>query len=142
MRVTLDRTDGAFHFVGRNQEGLETHFDTSIEEGGTGSAPGPMQTVAMALGACSGIDIVSILNKARQEIESFGMEIDYERATDEVPRVFTKMHVHYSLTGDLDVEKVRRAVELSLRKYCSVAGMLEKTATISHSFSVNGETYD
>lgn len=142
MRVTLDRIDSNFLFRGRNQEGIETLFDTSPKEGGTGTAPGPMQTVAMALGACSGIDVVSILRKARQEIDSFHVDIDYERAEDSTPAVFTSFHVHYALDGDLDPDRVRRAVELSIEKYCSVSEMLRKTATIAYSFSVNGTRYE
>lgn len=142
MRVTLDRIDSNFHFRGRNEDGVETFFDTSPEEGGSGKAPGPMQTVAMALGACSGIDVVSILRKGRQEIESFRVDIDYERARDRTPAVFTSFHLHYALDGDLDPDKVRRAVELSINKYCSVTEMLRKTATIEYSFSVNGRRYD
>lgn len=101
-----------------------------------------MQTVAMALGACSGIDVVSILRKGRQELVDFHIDIDYERATDKTPAVFTEIHIQYALTGELDPEKVRRAVDLSVRKYCSITKMLEKTASISYSFSVNGTTYD
>jgi len=141
MRVTLDRIDGNFLFRGRNEHGAEALFDTTPEEGGTGSAPGPMQTVAMALGACSGIDVVSILRKGRQELVDFHIDVDYERATDLTPAVFTKIHIKYALTGDLDLEKVRRAVDLSVRRYCSVTRMLEKTASIETSFSVNGTTY-
>lgn len=142
MRVTLDRIDSNYLFRGRNEDGVETHFDTSPDEGGSGKAPGPMQTVAMALGACSGIDVVSILRKGRQEIEAFHVDIDYERARDQTPAVFTSFHVHYSLDGELDPDKVRRAVELSIEKYCSVTEMLRSTATIEYSFSVNGTRYD
>lgn len=142
MRVTLDRIDHAFHFIGRNEDGAETHFDTPPNEGGTGAAPGPMETVAMALGACSGVDVVSILRRGRQEVDTFHVDIDYERATDQTPAVFTSFHIHYALTGDLDPEKVRRAIDLSVGKYCSITKMLEKTASIDYSFSVNGTTHE
>jgi putative redox protein len=140
MKVYLKHLDTR-HFVGRNEAGLETHFDTPPEEGGSGSAPGPMQTVAMALGACSGIDVVSILKKSRQSINSFDIEVEYERA-DRTPAVFTTMHLHYILNGDLDPRIVSRAVALSVGKYCSVTRMLEKTATITYSYSVNGTRYE
>lgn len=140
--VTLTRTDDAYHFIGRNAAGNETHFDTGPAEGGSGAAAGPMQTVAMALGACSAIDVVSILKKGRQQITSFNIAVEYDRAKNETPAVFTKMHVHYQLEGELEPEKVRRAVELSVEKYCSVSKMLARTATITHSFSVNGTRYE
>ena len=142
MKVTLERLDDAFHFVGRNEDGIETHFDVTEAEGGANRAPGPMQTVAMAAGACSGIDVILILQKQRQDIETFGVEIDYERATDQVPAVFTEIHIHFRLTGDLDPQKVQRAIDLSIGKYCSVSRMLEKTATITWSYAVNGTRYD
>lgn len=142
MRVTLRRLDEAFHFVGRNEDGLETHFDITEEEGGHNHAPGPMQTVAMAVGACASIDVVMILQKQRQEIETYDVEIDYERAQDQVPSVFTKIHVHFLLTGALDPHKVRRAVALSVGKYCSVSKMIEKTATITAAATVNGERFE
>lgn len=142
MNVHLTRTDDAHHFVGRNAAGNETHFDTGPDEGGSGQAAGPMQTVAMALGACSAIDVVNILQKARQDITSFEIDVEYERATDEIPAVFTDMHVHYTLGGNIDPEKARRAVELSVTKYCSVSKMLSKSVAISHSFSVNGDRYE
>ena len=84
MKVTLTRLDDAFHFAGRNEDGVETHFDLTEAEGGTNQAPGPMQTVAMALGSCASIDVVLILNKQRQTIDSFDIEIDYERGVPPV----------------------------------------------------------
>ncbi len=142
MRITLHRLDDAFHFLANNEAGNTVHFDISEEEGGTDQGVGPMQSVMMALGGCSSIDIISILKKGRQDVQDFDIEIDYERAERQVPSLFTTIHVHYLLTGNLEVEKVRRAVDLSIVKYCSVAKILEKTATITTSFSVNGTRYD
>ena len=142
MKIHLHRLDNAFHFLATNEAGNEIHLDTSPDEGGSGQGAGPMQTVIMALGGCSGIDIVSILQKGRQPIEGFDIDITYERARDQVPALFTTIHVHYLLSGDLDVEKVRRAVDLSLNKYCSVARILQATASITASFSVNGTRYE
>lgn len=142
MRVTLDRIDSNFLFRGRNAAGAETLFDLPPQEGGTGKAPGPMQTVAMALAACSSVDVVNILRKGRQEIEEYHVDVDYERARNETPAVFTSFHLHYLLNGHLDPDKVRRAIDLSITKYCSVSRMLEKSASIEYSFSVNGTRYE
>ncbi|WP_108652889.1 OsmC family protein [Dongshaea marina] len=105
-----------------------------------GSNPGngasPMEMVLMAAGGCSTIDVVSILQKARQEISDCQVEIDSERA-DSTPRVFTKIHLHFIVTGNkLSEKQVARAVELSMEKYCSVSLMLEKALTISHSYVI------
>ncbi|MFQ5571466.1 MAG: OsmC family protein [Rhodothermales bacterium] len=142
MKVHLHRLDDAFRFQATNETGNELHFDITEEEGGTGLGVGPMQSVVMALGGCSSIDIISILKKGRQDLRNFDVVIDYERAEGEVPSLFTTIHVHYALTGDLDVAKVRRAVDLSMNKYCSVAKILEETATITSSFSINGIRYE
>ena len=134
MRINVRRADAPYHFVATNAAGIEVHMDSGPEPKGAG----PVQMLVMALAGCSGIDIVDILEKGRQQLDTFDVELDYERATGQVPALITKIHVHFVLTGTLDVDKVRRAVELSLDKYCTVSRMLEKTATITYSFSVNG----
>lgn len=142
MTIRLHRLDDAFHFVASNDAGNEVHLDVTEEEGGAGQGAGPMQTVIMAFGGCSSIDVISILKKQRQDLKDFDVDITYERAEDQVPSLFTRIHVHYRLTGDLDPAKVRRAIDLSLNTYCSVSKILEKTATITASFSINGTRYD
>jgi len=142
MNIHLHRLDDAFHLLATNEAGNEVHLDITEEEGGTGQGTGPMQSVIMALGGCSSIDIISILKKQRQDLRDFDVDITYERAKDQVPALFTRIHAHYVLTGDLDPAKVRRAIDLSLNKYCSVAKILEKTVPITASFSINGTRYE
>ena len=141
MKVTLQRLDDKFHFLGTNSAGNTLHLDTGPEEGGSGQGVGPMQAVVMALGGCSGIDIVSILKKQREELVGFDTTITYERAEDETPALFTAIHVHYELTGPMNADKVRRAIDLSVNKYCSVAKILEKTVPITVSWTLNGDHY-
>lgn len=90
----------------------------------------PMQGLIMALGTCSGIDIVAILEKQRQAFESFEMKIDAEREQDKVPALWTKAHVQFILTGALDRDKVNRAAALSIDKYCSVAETLRRAGCL------------
>lgn len=142
MKVTLQRIGEPFHFEARNEAGNVVHMDTTAEHGGTGQGAGPMQLVAMALAGCSSIDVISILNKSKQRVDGFNVEVDARRAKDQVPAVFTDMHLHFNVEGEVEPEKVKRAIELSIEKYCSVSKMLEKTAGITHSFSVNGERYE
>ena len=141
MQVKLKRVDDKVHFVGTNAAGNSLHLDTGPEEGGNGQGVGPMQAVVMALGGCSGIDIVLILKKQREFPDSFDTTITYERDENSTPSLFTHLHVHYEFTGQLNPSKVRRAVDLSINKYCSVARILEKTAPISVSWSINGQEY-
>ena len=102
----------------------------------------PMEVVLMGMGGCSSIDVVSILRKQRQEARSFEVRLEAERARHVHPAVFTDIHIHFLLEGDLEADRVRRAIELSLGKYCSVSKMLEKTARIVYSLTINGELLD
>lgn len=142
MKVKLKRVGEPYHFEARNETGNVVQVDSKSEVGGTPKGTGPMQLVAIGLAGCSGIDVIDILDKSRQRVDDVEIEVDAQRATEQVPAVFTDLHVHYALTGDIDPTKARRACELSLGKYCSVARMLEKTATITFSFSINGERYE
>lgn len=92
-------------------------------------APGPMELVLMALGACTATDVVSILKKKRQRLESLEVICSGERAA-EPPTVWVKLEILYRLRGALDEAAVKRAIELSEQKYCSVSAMLQKTATL------------
>jgi putative redox protein len=93
-------------------------------------APGPMELLLMALGACTATDVVSILKKKRQKLQSLEVICSGERAA-EPPSVWVKLEVLYRLRGQLDEAAVRRAIELSEQKYCSVSAMLQKTATLT-----------
>jgi putative redox protein len=136
MRVELQRVNDAFHFEAVGSAGVKVHLDSSPDSGGQNLGARPMEMVLMGLGGCSAIDIILILEKQRQEVKDFRITIDGERAKDVIPAVFTTIHVHYTLTGHLNENKVKRAVDLSMEKYCSVSAMLNKTATITYSFSI------
>ncbi len=99
------------------------------------SAPGPMEMLLGALGACTAVDVVIILGKKRQELESLEVFVSGERAA-EPPSVWTKLDILYRLRGALDEKAVRDAIELSETKYCSVAATLRKTAPISFRYEI------
>lgn len=86
----------------------------------------PMQALLMALGTCSGIDIVAILEKQRQVFDRFSLKVSGEREQDKVPALWVKTHVDFYLGGALDPDKVQRAAALSIDKYCSVAETLRR----------------
>ena len=95
-----------------------------------------MELVLIGTGGCSAYDVVSILEKGRQNIDDVVVELTSERAQSD-PKVFTKMNLHFVVEGrDLDPKKVERAIELSVDKYCSASAMMAKTATVTHSFEV------
>ena len=118
---------GEEKFVATSPSG---HAITIDSDRTSNKAPGPMELVLMALGACTGTDVVSILKKKRQKLESLEVICSGERAS-EPPTVWTKLEVLYRLRGVLDEAAVKRAIELSEQKYCSVSDMLQKTATLT-----------
>lgn len=101
----------------------------------TNAALGPMEMLLVALGACTATDVVVILAKKRQKLESLEVEVSGERAA-EPPRVWTKLEIVYKLRGQLEEKAVRDAIELSENKYCSVAAMLRKTAPITFRYEI------
>jgi putative redox protein len=142
MRINIKRHTAPYHFVATSTRGREVHMDEPPESGGTDQGVSPMQMLIMSMGGCSGIDIAMILEKSRQTVETFDMELDAERPPDTVGQPYHKIHAHYILTGDIDPEKAKRAVKLSINKYCGASKTLEATADISSSVSVNGERFE
>lgn len=140
MQVQLRHTDGAFGFEATNSRSNTVAIDTSAEQGGRGAGMSPMELLATAVGACSGMDVADILRKARQRVDSFEMDVDGTRPTDRTPKPFTHLHVTYRFTGEVAPQHARRAVDLGLRKYCSVAESLDKNIRLTATIVVNGET--
>lgn len=139
MKITLSRQNDAVHFIAKNEQDTVMHIDGSPEIGGENKGFRPMQMLLAALGGCSSIDVVSILKKQRQVLEAFDIEIDGEREAGKEPSLFQDILVTFKLTGaSLDPDKVKKAVALSMDKYCSVAKTLEKTATIKYLMVLNG----
>ncbi|MDA8353938.1 MAG: OsmC family protein [Firmicutes bacterium] len=130
---------GNMQFDARTPSGHGITIDAAPEVGGENQGPRPMELLLSAAGACSGIDIINILNKMRLQVDAFDMDLSGERAEDH-PRRYTHIHIHYRLEGDLPEEKVRRAVDLSRDKYCSVSQSLN--AEVTTSFEINGKKYD
>jgi putative redox protein len=119
-------------YIGRSNSNHNVVFDA----GSDGAAPSPMEMVLMSVGGCSSVDVVSILKKTKQEFSSVDVQLTAERA-ETAPRVFTKINLHFVVTGNNVSEKhLERAVSLSAEKYCSVALMLDKTVEITHSHEV------
>jgi putative redox protein len=127
MQTATVQWIGDEKFVATSPSG---HAITIDSDRASNKAPGPMELVLMALGACTATDVVSILKKKRQKLESLEVICSGERAT-EPPTVWIKLEILYRLRGVLDEAAVKRAIELSEQKYCSVSAMLQKTAKLS-----------
>ena len=123
-------------FVIKTGSGHAINVDTSPELGGDNLGARPMELMLAGAGGCTAIDVVMILKKGRQAITGCELSLQAERA-DSDPKVFTKIHFHYRLTGSkLNAGVVERAIALSKEKYCSASIMLGKTAAITHDFEI------
>ncbi len=124
MKVQLKRVNGAVHFEGSGASSdVKVHIDGPADIGGQGLGARPMELVLMALASCSSLDLVSILQKQRQEITDFSVDVEGTRR-EEIPQFFTKIHMIFRLQGTIDRAKAERAAELAVKKYCSVHDML------------------
>ena len=120
-------------FMGTSESGHTIVLDAN----GGAVAPSPLENVLISLGACSSVDVVSILEKARQKISGCKVEIEAKRV-DSVPKLFSDIHLHFVVEGqDVSAKHVERAVSLSADKYCSVALMLNANVNITHDFEIN-----
>lgn len=135
MQVTIKWIDGV-SFVGESETGHAVVLDGAPENGGRNIGMRPMEMLLIGMGACTAFDVVTILKKARQPILDCVAEINAARA-DEIPKVFTTIHVHFIITGNnLNQTQVERAVKLSAEKYCSASIMLSKSVVITHDFEI------
>lgn len=125
-------------FAARSESNHWMMMDSTFN-GGDGAAPSPIEYVLMGLGGCTGIDLVSILQKMRQDVSGIQIEISGERAPEH-PRIYVKVHVKYRIKGhNLNEERVRAAVELSDEEYCSIGAMLKKGAEYTYEVVVENE---
>lgn len=128
--------DGEMRFIAENETAASLTMDTGQAYGGSGKYPTPMNLLIMALGGCSGMDIVSILEKMRVDIKRFEMDIETKRRA-EAPEYFEEIHMVFTISGDgLTEDKARRAAKLSTEKYCSVGVMLREKAKITYDVRV------
>lgn len=125
IHIDVELVHGEYGFEATDSNGHKVRMDSSPETGGENFGIRPMQMLIMGLGGCSGIDIISILKKQRQTVDKFQIHIDGEREAGKEPSLWKKAQIVFELKGEIDAEKARRACELSMEKYCSVAAILK-----------------
>ena len=136
MDCSVKWIDGGMSFVAETGSGHAFVMYGAPEAGGRNLGPRPMETVLAGTGGCAAFDVVLILKRGRHKITGCEVKLTAERA-DADPKVFTKIHMHFIVTGrELKPAVVERAVALSHDKYCSASAMLSKTATITHDFEI------
>tara|TARA_R100001143_G_C3361295_1_gene136470 strand:- start:36102 stop:36521 length:420 start_codon:yes stop_codon:yes gene_type:complete len=137
MKITINRLNDAVHMEANNEDGVTLHMDGTNEIGGINGGFRPMQMLLAAAGGCSAIDVVGILKKQRQNPDELKVEVTGERVDVGTYSEFKSINIHFILRGShLDENKVARAIDLSLTKYCSVSKTLEKTAKITSSYKI------
>jgi putative redox protein len=131
---------GGFAFASRVGD-HEVRTDASAAHGGDNSGASPKMLMMVALAGCTGVDVVAILKKMRVEVDDFAMTVE-SKLTDEVPAVYSSMHLIYEFAGTgLDREKLRKAVELSQDKYCGVSAMYRKIIDITWEIRISEENF-
>ena len=123
-------------FMGQSGSGHAVVMDGPPDLGGKNMGIRPMEMMLMGLGGCTAFDVMLILKRSRQEVTDCVAELNAERAETD-PKVFTKIHIHFVVTGrELKEKMVKRAVELSATKYCSASIMLAQTVDITHDYEI------
>jgi len=136
MQTTVKWVDGVM-FLGESGTGHSVVMDGAPDQGGRNMGARPMEMILIGLGGCASFDVISMLQKGRQQISDCRVEIAAERV-DAVPAVFSSIHLEFVITGsNLKESQVKRAVELSAEKYCSASIMLEAAGVeISHGYRI------
>jgi putative redox protein len=130
VKVELERVNGAFGFEAKDANGHTVRIDTSPETGGENFGVRPMQLLLMGLGGCSGIDILSILKKQRQNVTDFRMHIEGDREPGKEPSLWKNITIVFEFEGEVELEKAEKACALSMEKYCSVSETLKRSGSI------------
>lgn len=135
MQATVSMDHG-MTFIGTADTGFNVQMDSSSKVGGEDSGFRPMELLLISLGGCTAMDVISILRKKRQDVTAFEVKLKAKQ-NHEHPHVFTHINIHYIVKGrNVDAKAVARAIELSETKYCPAQAMMEKVATIDHTYEI------
>lgn len=136
VKIEIKRLNDAYHMEATNESGATLQMDASPDMGGQNKGMRPMQVVLTALGGCSVIDVISILKKQKQDLKDIQITVTGERE-NVAPSPYTEANIHFKIFGNnLDKDKVSKAIDLSVDKYCSVAESLKPQTKITHSFEI------
>ncbi len=137
VKVDVNWLAEGYHFEAGNEQGGLIRIDGNTNAGGLESGMSPMQMLLAGAAGCSAIDVISILEKQRQDLKSLTVDVTGDRVKlDAGYSEYKSIHMHFTLSGNLEEKKVARALELSITKYCSVSKSLEKTSAISYDFTI------
>lgn len=129
-KISLILLQQDYGFEATEQTGIKVRYDNTAAGGGKGFGISPMDGMLMSLGSCTGIDVVLILKKKKQEITFLEIAVEGERATDKVPALWAKAHLTFTLKGNIEEAKAVKTIELSVNNYCPVAATLRHAGCI------------
>ncbi|WP_461451888.1 OsmC family protein [Mucilaginibacter sp.] len=129
-KIELSRVSGDFGFEAIDEYGHIVKMDSNPQSGGQDFGVRPMQMLLMGLAGCSAIDVISILKKQRQEVRDYKMIVNGDRESNKEPSLWKNINIEFHIYGDVDVDKAQKAVDLSVKKYCSVAATLEAAGAV------------
>jgi putative redox protein len=136
MKVTLDRINEDYLFEGKGDNNVSVLIDNKTNDVVKGASP--MELLLMAVGGCNAIDIIYVLKKQRQVVDSYKVEVEGTRAEVRRANPFKSIHVTVYLEGDIAPAKALRAASLSFESYCSVSITLENSVKITYDVVLNG----
>lgn len=122
-------------FSGVAGSGHEVIMDASPDVGGEDTGNRPKEMILHGLAGCTGMDVISILNKMRVSVEDFRVEVKVEQSQDH-PKIFEKIHLKYFFKGNVSEQKVKKAIDLSQDKYCGVSAMLKNSSEITYEYVI------
>lgn len=137
MEINLIRKNDKFNFEATNTVGQVVELDAKPEIGGEGKGFRPMEMLLVGLGGCSGIDMVNVLTKQKEPLADIKINIKASRKTEEMPPIFDVITIHFDLFGELNAQKVERALALTFEKYCSVSNIIGRSATINFTYHIH-----
>lgn len=136
MEINLIRKSGKFNFEASNEGGFTVELDAKPAIGGEGKGFRPMEMLLIGLGGCSGIDMVNMLTKQKEPLDDVKIKINATRRA-EIPEIFEAIDIHFDLYGELNIQKVERALNMTFEKYCSVSEILGRSAKINFSYTIH-----
>lgn len=135
MKIDVTRVNKAFHYEAKTEDKIKINIDANRAIGGEGKGVRPMELVLMGVAGCASIDLGLILKKQKMELVDYNIEVTAER-NDNIAKNFKSINLHFELYGNLAVQKVERAIDLTLTKYCSVVLSLSKDIKITSTFRI------
>lgn len=134
-KVSVKRISSLFEFIAENGRGGELKMSSSSTMGGIDEQFRPMEALLASLASCSAIDVINILNKQKNNPEVFSIEVIGERDDDAVPAIFHHINLNFKVSKDVDESKLKKAIDLTQEKYCSVLFMIKQDSEVKYSYT-------